>query len=294
MSLQTQSSKQQTNKNSINPQNPRELKTAKPTLTKFTSFAIMITALTGLLATSLSSCSHNKNTLWIFSASSLINVFEDLGAAYEKNTDQEIDIKLQFGGSSSLVRQINDGAPASLLATANEKVLDELDPKYKKQGYEKVKFAMSELVMAVPEGNPKNITSFRDLANRELKIGQCQENVPCGDLANKINAYLIDKGEINEPIKASTYESSARSVLQKLLAGELDVALIYKVDVLAANNLIGITIDNIPQAIRENNYFLTSLQNEHLLTRSFIDFITTNEKAKQILKDHGFKVPQNQ
>lgn len=249
------------------------------------------------------SCSHSNssgsnssdsNSLWIFAASSLSDVLKELGTEFKQHElgqQNNPKIQFQFAGSSSLVRQINEGAPADVLATANDAVLAEL-----KIPNSSAAFAKSELVIAVALENPKNITQLRDLENDDLLIGQCLQEVPCGDLTQKIFAYLGSRNQLGK-INADTYEPSARSTLSKLLLGELDVALIYEVDVIATNQteerLLAIPINEVPQEIRQNNYFVAVVDsglNSGSPANLFKDFLFTPE-AQAILNRYGFILP---
>ena len=242
---------------------------------KLAKFLISVFLFVGLLG--LSSCLHNSNkkTLWVFAASSLTDVFRDLGEAFENQlSGDSVEVRLLFAGSSSLVRQINSGAPAQILATANNLVLKDL-----KSTYTTEVFAQSELVIAVPINNPK-VTKLKDLENADLTIGQCIIKVPCGNLANKI---LSSKVEID------TYETNSRAVLNKLLLGELDAGLIYKVDVIGQDSIMAISITEIPEGSAVNNYFLTTFdENSSPAARSFKDFLKS-ATAKAILEKNGFK-----
>lgn len=264
-------------------------------LKTISSLAILL-----LLATA---CSHSK-TLWIFTASSLQDAYTELGMSFEQEFREKfgeqnpsIQIKFQFAGSSSLVRQINEGAPAQILVTANNVVLAEL-----KNPNSPRAFAKTELVIAVPLDNPKNITRLRDLENNDLLIGQCLPEVPCGTLTQNIFNHLISTNQLSK-INPDTYEPSARSTLNKLLLGELDAALIYEVDVIAANQiqerLLAIPINEVTPEMRQNNYFITLISDNPIdptdlknPANLFQDFLFT-PKAQAILNRYGFILPND-
>ena len=250
------------------------------------AYILLFAFLAALLSGAAAACSSGSNessssdkTIWIYGASSLTDVLEELGENFEKSSD--IKINFQFGGSSHLVQQINEGAPADILAVANEQVLNNL------RDFSAAKiFAHSQLVIAVPKDNPKNITRLADLEDSKLLLGMCAREVPCGSLA----ISTFEKAGLR--LNPDTQEASSRSVLNKLILGELDAGLIYEVDVLAANRvserLASIPIRELPEA-PENNY-LAALIQENSAALDFSSYLTSQE-AQNILLAHGFKLP---
>ena len=67
------------------------------------------------------SCSESDSSLRVLAASSLTEVFQEIASEFEKDTG--IQVTLSFAGSSSLAAQIEDGAPADVIALADEETL---------------------------------------------------------------------------------------------------------------------------------------------------------------------------
>ncbi len=256
---------------------------------KLAAFILLLSALF------LPACgSGSDSTLWIYGASSLQDVLTEMGDEFSasenaasKNATSKAgaNLKFQFGGSSRLIHQINEGAESHILAVANEAVLAGLN-----QPYEAKIFASSEIVIAVAASNPHNIKELKDLENAGLILGVCAVDVPCGSLAVEVFR------QAGVELKPDTRETSARAVMNKLLLGELDVGLIYKTDVIAANRdstrLKAIELDELPLQSRQNDYLAVILNPEEQsessdLRQSFINFLTSAD-GKKILASHGF------
>ena len=62
---------------------------------------------------------EEPTTLTVFAAASLTEVFEEIATEYER-TAPNTDVTFSFAGSSDLVAQISEGAPADVIATADE------------------------------------------------------------------------------------------------------------------------------------------------------------------------------
>lgn len=179
----------------------------------------------------LGSCASDsdRETLWVFAASSLTDAFTEISDAFEQ-ANPDIEVRTQFAGSSQLAAQIASGAPADVFASANEAVMETLLPGGELAGTQfsqPVVFARNELVIAAPADNPKGISSIADLSDRDLLLAICNDGVPCGTLAHEAAASVgID-------LRPDTEEANVRAVLAKLLLGEVDAGLVYRSDVVA-------------------------------------------------------------
>src|SRR4051794_20259953 len=138
----------------------------------------MISRRTALLATALvccvgfaSSCggddsggasdSGGDTTLTVYAASSLTKTFQAIGAEFEKQHDG-VKVEFSFGGSSDLVSQLQEGAPADVFASADEANMAKLTGAGLQEG-DPQDFASNTLEIVTPPDNPAGITSFADL-----------------------------------------------------------------------------------------------------------------------------------
>lgn len=164
----------------------------------------------------------------VLAAASLTDVFEDVATEFEEQ-NPEAEVTFSFAGSSALVTQVVEGAPADVLATASEGTMDDAVDADAVRG-EPAVFARNALVLVVPAGNPGDVSGLADLADGERFVGLCAEDVPCGALATDV---LADEGVTPQ---VDTYEPDVRSLLTKVTSGELDAGLVYRTDALAAGD----------------------------------------------------------
>ena len=227
----------------------------------------------------LGSCGsdNDSETLWVFAASSLTDAFTEIANAFER-ANPDIEVQTQFAGSSQLAAQIASGAPADVFASANEAVMETILPGGELAGTEfsqPVVFTRNELVIAVPAGNPKGISSIADLTDRDLLLAICNDGVPCGTLAHEAAASA------GIELRPDTEEANVRAVLAKLLLGEVDAGLVYRSDVVATP-LLAIPIS----PVHTNNYPIASVTGNPDAA-AFMEFAVSQE-AQQILANHGF------
>jgi molybdate transport system substrate-binding protein len=222
-------------------------------------------------------------TLTVFAAASLESVFTELGSSFESAHDG-VSVRFGFGGSSDLVAQLRQGAPADVFASADTANMDKAVADELVDG-EPVDFATNTLQIATPPDNPAGVDSLRDLAGRDVRVVVCAPEVPCGAAA----AQVEDNAGVRiEPVSE---EQSVTDVLGKVVAGEADAGLVYVTDVAAAGERVhGVPF---PEAADVVNVYpiVTLADSEHRdLARRFVDHVT-GEAGRDALRSAGFGVP---
>lgn len=216
--------------------------------------------------------------LTVFAAASLTDAFGSLGEAFEEATGS--DVTFSFAGSSALREQILAGAPADVIATADEATIDALvqagvagDPEL---------LAANQLQLAVPAGNPAGVTGLADLADDDLLVGLCAAEVPCGRLAREV---LTAAGVTPSP---DTEEPDVRALLTKLAEAELDVGLVYRSDVAAAGGAVEVVADDLgPAAATTYPIAVLTDAADPDLAAEFVTFVRS-AGGRAILLEHGF------
>ena len=87
-----------------------------------------------------------------------------------------------------------------MFASANTSNMDQVAEAGEISGEAEI-FVTNSLQIAVPTGNPAEVTGLEDFAREELLIGLCAEDVPCGDFGRQAleNAGVIPSIDTNEP-----------------------------------------------------------------------------------------------
>lgn len=170
----------------------------------------------------VAACGSSDDRVVVFAASSLTDVFDGIEHDFERG-HPGIDVVMNFGGSSALVAQVADGAPADVLATADLATMERAvasgnvtaDP---------VVFATNVLVIAVERGNPLGVVGLESLRDGPIVVLAAPE-VPAGAYSEQI---LACAGVSLEP---ASLEQSVRSVAAKVALGEADAGLVYQTDI---------------------------------------------------------------
>jgi molybdate transport system substrate-binding protein len=220
-----------------------------------------------------------KGSITVFAAASLTGTFTTIGDQF-KAAHPGAKITFNFGASSALATQINQGAPADVFASAAPKNMDQV----KDKGTPST-FATNTAEIAIPPSNPGHVTRLSDLAKSGVKVALCQDQVPCGVVA----AAVFSKAHVT--VKPVTREADVKSTLAKVTAGEVDAGVVYVTDVKAAGSKVkGITIPNNVNA--STNYpiaTLTGTKNSDLAA-AFVAYVESAD-GQAVLTAAGFGKP---
>ena len=228
--------------------------------------------------------SNPQGDLTISAATSLTDAFTELAKQFRK-INKGVKVRLNFGSSSTLVAQIQSGAPSDIMASADLTNLEKLVASGNVVVAPKV-FARNTMVIAVKPGNPKSVRSVLDLASLPF-IALCGKTVPCGVYA----ANLLSRAGVVIAESKVTRGIDVKATLSAVANGDADAAIVYKTDVLAAKkSVVGIDIPSVQNV--KAMYGIAPIRGSKnpANTKAFIDFVLS-EQGWQILKSFGFQRP---
>ncbi|GMA25277.1 molybdate-binding protein [Luteimicrobium album] len=234
-----------------------------------------------------SSTSGGDKTLVVFAAASLTDTFTTIAHQFEAD-HAGVTVKLSFAGSSDLVAQLQEGAPADVFASADEPNMKKLTDAGLAAG-DPVPFATNVLTIVTPPDNPAGITSFQDLGKSGVKVDVCAPQVPCGNAAKEVEAAT------GVTIKPVSEESKVTDVLAKVTSGEADAGLVYVTDAKGAlakdaGSLKQIDFPESAKAV--NTYPIVAVKDSKNadLASEFVAAVT-GEAGQKVLQDAGFGAP---
>jgi molybdate transport system substrate-binding protein len=222
-----------------------------------------------------------RTVLTVFAASSLTDPFGKIGDAFS-DEHENVQVAFSFAGSSDLVAQIRSGAPADVLATADEVTMSKAGDALASAPR---LFATNTLTIAVPAGNPAGVEGLEDLGDDALDVVVCAPQVPCGAAA----ATVATRAGVN--IRPVSEESNVVDVLSKVASGEADAGLVYVTDIASADGDVDAV--DIPAArTAVNRYPMAVVEGSERaeLARDFVDFVL-GARGQAILRESGFGEP---
>ncbi len=244
---------------------------------------VLLLAASLLAVTSL----HAAENIRISVAASMTNALKDISAQF--TAEQKIPVVPNFGPSGALAKQINEGAPADLYISANQKWMTFLrDKKRIDPATEKI-MATNSLVF-IGMKNPA-ITKMADITSlKQIAIGS-PKIVPAGDYA----AQAMEKAGIYKELQDGKKLVLAKDVRQALAyadRGETDGAFVYKTDALLATHAV--ILFEVPQDLYAPVTYPIALTVEgakNKAAKAFYDFLATPEALK-IFQKYGFSPAQ--
>ncbi|TDE94324.1 molybdate ABC transporter substrate-binding protein [Occultella glacieicola] len=219
-------------------------------------------------------------SLTVFAAASLQEPFDDLLAAFgELYPDVEIGPAV-YDGSSTLVTQLEEGANADVLATANTSTMDAITAAGLEASAPE-SFATNTLVIAVPAGNPDGIADLPDLDDTTFVI--CAPEVPCGDATTRL---FEAQGFTGTPV---SQEQNVTAVAERVVNGDVGAGLVYGTDVASrADDLEAVVPTGAEDVV--NTYPIVELDGAEPAGALFVQFVLS-DAGRAVLAEHGFGAP---
>lgn len=182
-------------------------------------------------------------TLNVFAAASMTETLTEIQEMY-KEAAPNVTLVFNFDSSGTLKTQIQEGADCDVFISAAQKQMNQLDkdadPEVNTDGLDyvlegtRMNLLENKVVLAVPDGNPKNIESFADLGTDKLSLlALGNEDVPVGQYSTEIltNLGILDSLEAAGKI---TYGSNVKEVTTQVSEAAADAGIIYATDAFSA------------------------------------------------------------
>jgi molybdate transport system substrate-binding protein len=212
-------------------------------------------------------------------AASLTESFTDLQGRL-KTSGPGLSVTYSFAGSGALVTQVEQGAPADVIATADTASMGRLTETGLVEA--PVVFARNRLEILVEPGNPKGIRGLADLSRTDLKLVLGDETVPVGEYAAQV---LEAAGVVVDPVSK---ETDVKSAVAKVTSGEADVTIVYATDVIAAGGRgEGVPIPDAQNVLAEYPIVIVKATHDHAAAVAFVEAVL-HGSGPDVLRARGF------
>lgn len=185
--------------------------------------------------------------LIVFAAASMTETMNQIAEMY-KTVAPNVTLTYNFDSSGTLKTQIQEGAECDLFISAGQKQMNQLDitadPEVNTDKLDfvlegtRVNLLENRVTLCVPEGNPKDIKGFDDLADK-LKEGSVlmamgNSDVPVGQYTQKILAfYGLDEEKLAKD-GVITYGTNVKEVTTQVTEASVDCGVLYCTDAFSA------------------------------------------------------------
>ena len=262
----------------------------------------MIAAIVFILSLGLCTGVYADTGLIVFAAASMTETLNEIKALYEEE-NPGTTLTFNFDSSGTLKTQIGEGADCDVFISAGQKQMNELDiTQDEEKNPDRLDFAdpdtridllENRVVLTVPEGNPKDITGFDDLAellkDGDVLLAMGNSDVPVGQYTQKILAYYgLDEEELADAGKI-TYGTNVKEVTTQVDQGSVDCGVVYCTDAFSAG--LDVVDSATPEMCGQVIYPAAVMKgsSDPDAAKAFLDYLTGDE-AGQVFEKVGFSV----
>ena len=237
----------------------------------------------------------------VFAAASMKETLTEIAELY-KAVAPNVTVTYNFDSSGTLLKQIKEGAECDLFISAAPKQMNALDGSLKDDAEKnpdgldmivtdsRLNLLENKVTLTVPEGNPKGIESFDQLAellkDGDVLLAMGNSDVPVGQYTQKIFAYY----ELDEAALAAagklTYGNNVKEVTSQVSEAAADCGIIYATDAFSAGLTVvdSATAEMCGQVI----YPAAVMQGaKEAAAQAFLDYLQTAD-AVEVFKSVGF------
>ena len=259
----------------------------------------LILALAMVLGLTACGSGSKKAELVVFAAASMQETMEEIVEMY-KEVEPDVTITYNFDSSGTLKTQIQEGADCDIFISAAPKQMNQLDKNGGEENTEGLDFVLegtrlnlleNKVVLAVPEGNPKGIESYDQLAellkSGDVLLAMGNSDVPVGQYTQKIFAYYgLDETALNDA-GVLTYGTNVKEVTSQVAEAAVDCGIIYATD--AFSDGLTVVAEATPEMCGQVIYpaaVLNITKNEEA-AKAFLEYLQTDDAAA-VFESVGF------
>ncbi|MCP2040677.1 molybdate transport system substrate-binding protein [Neisseria sp. HSC-16F19] len=226
--------------------------------------------------------------LTVSAAASLKDAFQDIAKAYEQQ-HRGVSIKLNTAGSGALVQQLLQGAPADVLATADQQSMDMAAEKNGIVRTSRRTFVRNDLVIVVPQAGSHPVRSLKDLQKPEIdRIAISHpDSVPVG----RYSKAALEKAGLFRQLKPKVISTqNVRQSLDYVARGEVDAGFVYRTDAALMPGKVRVTHTVALDKPVTYPIAVTANSSDKAEAQRFVNFVTSAQ-GRQILNRYGFGKP---
>ena len=222
--------------------------------------------------------------LIVSAAASLTNAFSEIAKTYEAQ-HVGTHVVLNFAASDVLLRQIEQGAPADVFASADEVTMDRAASDGRIDAATRRDFATNSLVLVAPIGGvaPAALGDLKQVSYKHIAIGN-PDSVPAGRYAKQV---LVDAGLWDALQPKLVDAQNVRQALDYVARGEAEAGFVYATDAATQAQKVHVAL-SVPTAtpVRYPVAVVAGSAQERA-ARSFVEFLFSAQSQSQLAR-YGF------
>jgi molybdate transport system substrate-binding protein len=230
----------------------------------------------------LSAAPARADEILVFAAASLTESLQELGEAYRARTGTAV--RFSFGASSDLARQIEAGAPADVLFSADTAKMNALESRGFVRRADRREFLSNALVVVVPASSSTRVADARDLTRLPRLALADPETVPAGIYARR---WLEARGLWTELRNRIVPALDVRAALAAVASGAVPAGIVYRTDAAISSRVrVAFVVPDGPEV----RYSVAKLGHSHSRAApSFVEFLA-GPVGRAVFERKGFRV----
>ncbi len=237
-----------------------------------------------LMAPTGAALAEGKVELIVFAAASMTETLEKVQEMY-REIAPDVEIVFNFDSSGTLKTQILEGAACDLFISAAQKQMDELADFVLADS--RVDLLENKVALVVPEGNPKGVSNFDDMAAKlgtgEILLAMGNSDVPVG----QYTLQILDFYGLEESALSVTYGTNVKEVTTQVAEASVDCGIIYQTDAFSAG--LEVIDTATPEMCGQVIYpaAVLNISQDAEATQAFLDFLRSEDCAA-VFEEVGF------
>lgn len=259
---------------------------------RFRRAGAVLLAVMMAFATTLAAGAPPSRVITVFAAASLTDALADVGTAWEKASGNTVHFS--FASSSTLARQIVEGAPADVYIAADEQWMDYIAQHDDIVAASRVDLVGNELALVAPRASPIGQVAIapgfalaRLLGDGRLAMGN-PEHVPAGIYGKQALTALHVWKQVKDHVARA---ANVRAALALVALGDAPLGIVYRTDALASRKVKIVAL--FPTATHKPIVYPGALVkqagHDDTAARAFLRFLRSDAAAR-VFARYGFKV----
>ncbi len=200
----------------------------------------------------------------------------------EFESREGVTVERVYNGCGILVAQIKAGQRPDAYFTCDISFMDMVHDKFK----DITDVSNTKILMAVKQGNPKNVAGLNDLLKEDMRIGVCN---PQQSALGELTKRLLEQKGIWEQMLPNVYSQTptADLLVNQLRTGSLDAVIVYEANISKVRDKVTVIPIDDSKAIAFQNYGIGQNTTHYWLLTRLLKSITSNA-SREVFLDNGF------
>lgn len=235
-----------------------------------------------LLLMALTAC-QERPSLTVYCTANLKKPVEEIAAQYEK--ERGVEVRLQYGPTGTLLSQLQVAKRGDLIIVADDGSLE--DARRKNLLGKSLPLTEQHCVIAVKQGNPKNIRSIAHLLRPDVKLAL--PNPESASIGKITRQMLITQWQKLEE-KAVVMKPSVTEVAADVQLGAADAAFVWDSTVPQFKGLEAVEVPELARHLDHASAAVLSCGTQHEAALEFARYLAAPDRGGVVFKKLGFKM----